>query len=210
MKKLKMVLVVFAMVLLVGCREDEPEVKASTSLYLKAAELNERTYVDWSEVRDAKYYYPKNVLFQISKDSVKVINNSRITVKSFKYLADSQIEFSIIDNDNLDLKSVCAKKIPIFDYDYGRQSEEGDNRFNGILKVDNYVFAVNMSKGDVKVVDLNTGKTFTTKGSIHVNALFFKIENKIWQMWISKITPVGNVFQGMTDGKQFLCHTLSL
>lgn len=217
MNKLKFVLVVvMTMGLFVSCREDEPEVKASDPLYLKPAEDNEKTYAESLNGSTKKYYYPNNILFRIGQDSANVINNKRVKVKSFQYLPKNRIILEIFEinsdsfDNNSDSHSIYAKKLPIYDEDHAQQSEEGDECFNGILKVDNYVFAVNMAKGDIKIYDINTDKSFVVKGAVHLNALYFKIDNKIWQMWRTSISPVGNVFQGLADGKQFLCYTLSL
>lgn len=212
MKVLSFVIVALMIIIYSGCEKEELSV-LSDVLYLKPAELGETTYAESSKKGTLeRYRYPNNVLFKICKDSAQVINNCRIKVDNFKLLANNQALFSVsaVKSDISLNETIKAYKLPFSTEDYASQLEAGDERFNGLLKTDNYVLAVNMTKGEIKIVDLNTGKSLINKCSIHNGALYFKIESKIWQLWLTHISPVGNVFQIFVDGQSSLCHSLAV
>jgi hypothetical protein len=208
MKLSRFLIAITLITIFVGCQKDEPALY-SDFLFLKSAEAGETTCVEYSESgRPIKYCHPSNVLFLVSGDSTRVLNNAGIKVENFQLLPEDQAVFTISETKSASLL-VHARKLPFLNDDYGRQLSEGDARFNGILKIDNYVLAVNMAKREINIFDLDANKlTIVEAATVHNNALFFKIENKIWQIWPSKLSPVGYVFQGLVEGKQFLCYTL--
>ena len=207
-------LILMLVIFLASCRKDEPEIPTE-SLYLKLAGADEEKTVCLDGT--ARYLFFDDILFRrpALKNKVEIMNNPSLTVKDFKYISTNEIFSNVIKEDS-QLIEVYANKLPFTEDDYGCQTEAGDTKFNGILRSKDFIFAVNVmpDKIKIKVFDLNTSKIVTNNiASVQNGALTFKVKDEILKIWLSKISPRGNIFQlynmnkgGATD----ICYSLYL
>jgi len=215
--------VVIMAIFLAGCQKEIlVETPQDGGLYLKSA-VNETTSVQY--FKDGKiedFSYPDNILFKISGSKAEILNKIFFEVKSFN-LMDNQAMFLVAPVGSkpmvlgevggktiydMNMESVYADLLPFFTDNFGLQSAIGDQRFNGLLKAGNYVFAV--KDGQVMIYSLSSsGKITTAQGSIQNDVLTFKVGTETWVLKFLSLSPIGNIFEFSGDGKNFTCYTLS-
>jgi hypothetical protein len=202
------------------------EMKVSNDgLFLKSAAVGETTSV--SSLKDGKFYYPNNLLFEVKKEDAKVLNNFLLEVKDFHILSNNNAVFLVSPFGSkpvvmgtlngrtlydINAESVSADKLPFATNDYGAQTNEGNGRFNGLLKSENYVLAINSgtdNSAKILIYDLRTGVQISTTGSIQNNELTFKVGPINWVLKFMSNSPVGNIFEITAGDAKFSCYTLS-
>jgi hypothetical protein len=225
-----------ATVLMTSCQKDEtlvdPLIEEPGGLFLKKAEAGKTAYVYYLNPENGtagKFYYPDNILFEVSKDeaTAKVLNNFLLEVKDFHLLSKDEAVFLVkevtskpINLGNgpdgqplydLGMENKYAGKLPFTASDYGAQAIDGDARFNGVLKAEDYVFTINIDTKRILILDLKVkdSKAISSDITIKNDDLTFKVESKIWTLRFVQNSPVGNIFELVADGKMFSCYTIS-
>lgn len=213
MKNLFLIAVIF---LAMSCREEVINDPPMDQLYLKSASADEEKVV--CSTKTETYRLPNDVLAKIPayENTVEILNNPLLSLNGSDYkITNGKVIFSVIDNNSM-ITEVEAIQLPFLPGDYQYQTETGNTMFNGILKSDTLVFAINVldSKIKIKVFNLNTNKIVTDNiASVQNGALTFKINNEIWKIWLSKISPRGNIFQMFNlnkGGATSICYSLYL
>lgn len=224
--------VVIMAMLLASCQKLElaTEMKISNDgLFLKSAAVGEKTSVTY--LKDGKldeFYYPNNLLFEVNKEDAKVLNNFLLEVKDFHILSDNTAVFLVAKFGSkpinlgtspdgkalydMNAERVSADKLPFTLEDYGAQTAEGNGLFNGLLKSENYVLAINSgtdNSAKILIYDLRTGVQISTSGSIQTNTLTFKVGAVNWVLKFTSNSPVGNIFELTTGDAKLSCYTLS-
>ncbi len=204
------ILLIIGIIFFASC-EKEASDGPTDSLYIKSAGIDEAKVlcIDGRE----RYYFPNDILFIIPvlKSTPEILNNSMLKIEDFKILSNNQVNFTVSEIGS-EMIVVPAYKLPFCDSDYDFQSESGVKKFNGILKSGDFVFAVKVTdeKINIKILDLKTNYLTTTIASYSNNALIFKVGAEIWQLWLSKISNRGNIFQMFVEGKGYICYSLYL
>ncbi|MHB8903790.1 MAG: hypothetical protein ACYC40_01645, partial [Patescibacteria group bacterium] len=127
-------------------------------------------------------------------------NQAIFSVRGFGYLSS----YDYVNED------MVANRLPFLITDYGIQSSTGPAKFNGILKAENYIFAVKDSR--IIIYDLigsRGNKIMTVQGLIQGDVLTFKVGIETWVLKFTANSPVGNVFELTAGGKTVTCYTLS-
>lgn len=205
------------------------EVKTSNDgLFLKSAAIGEIAGISY--LKDGKidqFSYPNNLLFEIKKEGAKVLN-SMLEVKGFDLLSEKEAMFLVAKWDSkpivlgttadgkvlydLNAQNVYASKLPFVATDYGLQTNEANGRFNGLLKAENYVLAINSgtdNSAKILIYDLRTGAKVSVAGSIQNDVLTFKVGTETWVLKFISLSPIGNIFEFSGGGKTSTCYTLS-
>jgi len=152
--------VVMTAVILSACQKDEV-FESPAGLYLKSADAGDLTstyYINEGEA--GKLVYPNNLLFSVDETEAKVLNNFLLKVEDFSLLSEEEALFRVSEFDSKPIiinqvdgknvyapssENIYAGKLPLTPADYGQQTATGNERFNGLLKADNYVISVIIS-----------------------------------------------------------------
>lgn len=218
--------VVIMAIFLAGCQKEilVETPQADGGLYLKSATVNEMTSVQY--FKDGKidqFSYPDNILFKVSGKKAEILNKIFLEIKSFSIMENDQAMFLVAPVGSkpivlgevggktlydMNMESVYADKLPFSVADFGLQSADGPAKFNGLLKAENYIFAV--KDGQVMIYDLSSrGKIITAQGSIQNDVLTFKVGTETWVLKFTANSPVGNVFELSAGNATVTCYTLS-
>ena len=182
-KSVFLVLAVFtAALFLAGCQEPilpDPEEIDASGLFLRFSSKGELdNYYVSPENRVSKYifphdkkYVPNSLLFELSYRSVYPLN-SYLVVKNYIVSSDGN-EANFMLDSALPI-TISAFKLPFKQNDAGVQSEVGHDRFNGLLKVNYYIFAINGEEMVERFMMLNLKKFLGTREFLTVIVLILK------------------------------------
>lgn len=214
------VAVIMMATVLTGCQKDE-FVQEQTpfteeGLFLKSAQAGQTASVQYfSDGKMEKFYYPNNLLFEVTASSkAKVLNSFLLEVKDYHVSADNKAFFLVAQagskpNDlgngltDFNAENISAVKLPFTASDYGQQGE-GPAQFNGLLKADHYVIAVNVEANKISLYDLNSGQQSVAKVTIKDDILSSDLGN----LRFIKNSPVGNIFEFSTGSEKYAGYTL--
>ncbi len=213
--------VVIMAMFLASCRK--LELTTGNGLFLKPASAGEIAVVNY--LKDGKinqFSYPNNLLFEVKKEEAKVLN-SMLVVKDFDLLSNNEAMFLVAEYNSkpivlgttadgktlydMSAQNVYATKLPFTISDYGLQTNDANGRFNGLIKAENYVIALN--SGKILIYDLRTGTQISTTGSIQSDVLTFKVGSVNWVLKFTANSPVGNIFKLTVGAENFSCYTIS-
>jgi hypothetical protein len=214
------VAVIMMATVLTGCQKDEfvqaPTTFTEEGLFLKSAQAGQTASVQYfSDGKIEKFYYPNNLLFEVTPSSTaKVLNSFLLEVKDYHVSADNKAFFLVAQAgskpinlgnglSDLNAENVSAVKLPFTINDYGQQGD-GQAQFNGLLKADHYVLAVNVETNKISLYDLNSGQTSTAKLSIKDDVL----SSDLGTLRFIKNSPVGNIFDFTTGNEKYAGYTL--
>lgn len=200
--------------LVISCREGVINDEPIDILYLKSASADEERVI--YSTGTETYRFPNDVLFKIPAygNTAVVLNNTSLLVEDYTLIFPNEASFTFNENNNV--LTVKAEKLPFTPDDYGIQLDSGNEKFNGILKSGNFVFSVKImpDKIKIKVLDLEKNLIVTDNiASVSNGALTFKVGDEIWKMWLTKISPRGNIFQLYNlnkGGATSICYSLYL
>jgi len=213
--------VVMTAVILSACQKDEV-FESPAGLYLKSADAGDLTstyYINEGEA--GKLVYPNNLLFSVDETEAKVLNNFLLKVEDFSLLSEEEALFRVSEFDSKPIiinqvdgknvyapssENIYAGKLPLTPADYGQQTATGNERFNGLLKADNYVISVNGTA--IKVYLLADKSLITSSGFIQEDALTFDLQGSTWTLRFVKNSPIGNIFQLSAGDSVLTCYTL--
>ncbi len=204
---LSFLVVITITILAISCQKDEllNPVVDNDGLYLKSATTGDNTsiyFIDAEAGNVGVFYYPADMLFAVEEKNAKILNNGFLKIEDFSFLEEGRAIFRVSEFDSKPLpmgingtyapssENIYANKLPFTVDDYGTQSANA--RFNGLIKADNYVFAIKDEQ--VKIHDLTTKKSFTVSSTINGNVLSFQIENT-FSLTFQETSPIGNVFE---------------
>lgn len=220
-----MLAVLMTAVFLTGCQEsilDDPQMELTDGLFLKSAQEGEEAstlYIDGNS--GGTFYFPDNILFNVEGGIADVINrflvvedyhifdNKQEAVFRVKNPGENPIFMGNINGQDMyspHTENVSAVKLPIDKTDIGSQGTEGENRFNGLLKADYYVLAVNERK--ITVFNLDSQERYSVIGDYDGDGFFFSVQDQTWQLSFVKTSPIGNVFTLNTPFGEFIVYTL--
>ena len=213
--------VVMTAVILSACQKDEV-LESPAGLYLKSATAGDVASTYYIEDEAGKLVYPNNLLFFVSEEAeAKVLNNFLLKVEDFNLLSEEEALFRIsefnskpiiisqVDGKNVyapNSENVYAEKLPLISTDYGKQAATGNERFNGLLKADDHVIAVNGTV--IKVYSLKDKSLISASGSIQEDVLILNIPGEAWDLRFVKNSPIGNIFQLTIGDEVLICYTL--
>lgn len=213
--------VVMIAIFLTNCRKETfvetLPVKAGDGLYLKSATAGEMALVQY--LKDGKiedFKYPNNILFKISGSQAEVLTQKMLLrVKNFDFLSNNKVMFLVtgfgsLSDPYMNGPDILADRLPFLIEDYGLQSADGPAKFNGVLKAENYVFAI--KDGRILIYDLMSSrgnKMITAQGSVQNDVLTFKVGTEIWALKFIENSPVGNIFKLTIGDATFNCYSLS-
>jgi hypothetical protein len=214
-KSVFLVMAVFtAALFLAGCQEPilpDPEEFDTSGLFLRFSSKGELdNYYIYPEDKISRYYYPYNksyvpnsLLFEVNYGSVLPLN-SHLVVKNYTVSSGGNKANFILDSTLPII--ISAFKLPFKQSDAGVQSDAGNDRFNGLLKVNFYIFAI--KGGEILIYDVESEKTFRDKGVFNGDSFSFKIESKNCTLNFDHNSPVGNFFEFEIDEEKKECFTL--
>lgn len=225
MKNLFILLLVLNVFFLMSCQqEDLMEIKQS-ELFLKSAEVGEIISVNYFNEETAKmdtFQYPKNVLFLVENKEAKVLNVPVLKVEDFMLLTKDEAIFKIFEissrptvgvdgpgqkvsakREIIARSNVTANLLPFSVDDYGQQGE-GILRFNGLLRADHYVIAVNIEANKIMIYDLNSGTTLTAKVTVKDNTL----SSDLGTLQFVQTSPAGSIFEFSTGVEKYTGYTM--
>lgn len=214
------VAVIMMATILTGCQKDEliqaPTAFTEEGLFLKSAQAGQTASVLYFfDGKIEKFYYPNNLLFEVTASSTaKVLNSFLLEVKDYHVSADNKASFLVaqfgskpinLGNglSDFNAENVSAVRLPFTANDYGVQGD-GQTKFNGLLKADHYVLAVNVEVNKLTLYDLNSGQTSNAKLSIKDDILSSDLGN----LRFIKNSPVGNIFEFSTGSEKYAGYTL--
>lgn len=204
------VVVIMIAVFLTGCQQQDVLPASTGGLFLKSAQAGQTASVmHFSDGEMEKFYYPNNLLFEITPSSTaKVLNNFFLEVRDYSFSADNQVTFliseagsKVVSDSNVD--KITANKLPFTVSDYGQQGI-GDSQFNGLLKADHYVIAINTETNKFMLYDLNSGKLTTSTLTIKSDIISFDLGS----LRFIKNSPVGNIFEFSIENEKYPAYTL--
>lgn len=190
MRKLIFLLLV---IFLASCKEEVVNDPPIDLLYLKSASADEEKVICLNGAET--YRFPNDILFKIPayENIAIILNNPLLLVEDYQIIFPDKATFTV-NEDNSSLTVVNAQKLPFLPKDYAPQTENGDTRFNGVLKSKNFVFSINGK--NIKILDLKSNFLTTTIGSISNDSFVFKVGTDILRLRLTKISPSnGNIFQ---------------
>lgn len=202
--------------------EDPQEELTDNGLFLKSAQEGEEAsmlYIDNNV--GGKFYFPDDILFSIKDDEAKIVNQLLLVDDYHVFDNKKEAVFRVINPGDSPLflghvngqdtyssytKNVTALKIPFEKDDVGLQGNEGNDRFNGLLKAGQYVLSI---KGrEVFIYDLNSQSNYIAIGNYNGETLSFKIQSQDWILSYYGKSPIGNVFKLQTPFGELTCYTL--
>lgn len=198
--------VVTTALFLSACQKDASlESPDMSGLYLKSAAANDMASVIYfSQGQIQKMSYPDNLLFSVNGSEVAVLNNFWLKVDNFTALSDKEALFRVspVNSKTTSMgeingqaiyasnsENAMAVKLP--QLDYGLQAATGAERFNGLLKADNYVLAVDGL--NVKIYDLTSKEVTMAQAVASGEILTFTVAG-LWSLEFVKTSPIGNIF----------------
>jgi len=215
-KKFFLILVVFmAAMFLTGCESvlpDPEEELNRNGLFLKFSPEGEMSsyYID-ANGTTSRFYYPRNelyvpnsLLFEIDNGIARIIN-SFLTIKNYDILPGDKEAVFWIDRPTF-TKGIVAFRLPFTRDDFGFQSEEGEDRFNGLLKVNFYVFAV--KNDQILIYDIDSEEVIKSEGIFSGDNFIFTINSEVWTLSFIQTSPIGNFFELTIAEEKRECCTL--
>jgi hypothetical protein len=209
--------------ILTGCQKDElvqtPAAFTEEGLFLKSAQAGQTASASYfSNGKLEEFYYPDNLLFEVTPSSTAKVLNGLLEVKDYHVAGDEAFFLvarfgskpmamgeiggkQIVD---LNAENISAVRLPFTASDYSIQGE-GSAKFNGLLKADHYVLAVNVEGGNLTLYDLQTGKKLNAKVTIKDDVL----SSELGTLRFIKGSPVGNIFEFSTGTEKYTGYTLN-
>ena len=218
-------IVIMSLFLASSCRKSELFDPADPDgLYLKAANPGEIAVIHYFDSKTGKvldFQYPANKLFKVEGNDATIINEPLLKVKSFNVFNNGEADFLIAEFDAQPLpigsaagqtlysptaENVQAIKLPFTADDYGVPGE-ALQRFNGIIKAGQYVFAI--KDGQVKAYDLTARKILYAKSAVKFDALSIQLDNSLLVLSFMQTSPAGNIFKLSWSGGSSSGYALS-
>jgi hypothetical protein len=201
---------------LAGCESilPDPEEELNINgLFLKFSPEEEMSsyYLDENGTI-SRFYYPRNrlyvpnsLLFEINNGFAKIVN-SFLDVKNYKILPGNKEAVFWIDRNPVLTEGIVAFRLPFTRNDFGAQSEKGNDRFNGLLKTNFYVFAV--KKNQILIYDINSEDVIKSEGVFNEDDFIFTVNSEVWTLTFMQTSPIGNFFEFIVLGEAKECFTL--